>query len=95
MSEAAPSLAPTPRRVPVLTHREVRELFVGIAKLDTKLDNVLGLGSEVDALRDEIEDLATRITKLEGFQGIILWVLNGGWAVVGVAAFILAKIGVL
>lgn len=70
-------------------------ILVAQARVETKVDAFLDQLVEVDVLAKEMTDHGTRLTKLETYQGIFFWVINGGWALLAALAFILAKLGVL
>lgn len=94
MNDSPNSVAPAPR-APIMNHREVREIYVQLATISTKLDAMAALHLEIDKTDGTVSDHETRIVKLEGFQGLILWIVNGGWGVLAIAAYLLAKFGVL
>lgn len=87
--------APKPRRSPSLTVREVRDIYVTLGRIDEKLTRALQLEEEVKNITTTVASLDIRVTKVEAFQGFIVWMTNGGWAIVAGAAYILTKLGVL
>jgi hypothetical protein len=76
-------------------HNKVGDLAVAVGRLDAKLDAVIELRRKVEAVDAVATDHETRLVKLESFQGLILWIINGGWVVLTGTAFILAKLGVI
>lgn len=94
MSDTPTSLAPPPRR-PVLTIRDVRDIYTKLERIDTKLDGLETIRDDLKATTATTDDHEVRLVKLESFQGLILWIVNGGWMVIAAVAFTLAKLGVL
>lgn len=54
---------------------QITELLVGQARMEQKMDNYLAQAAQVD-------DHEGRIIKLESFNGFILWIVGGAFALV-------------
>ena len=63
--------------------------------MDEKLTRALQLEAELKELAATVADHEVRLTKVEAFQGFIVWMTNGGWALVAGAAYVLTKLGVI
>ena len=79
----------------MLTVRDVREIYVKLGVIDQKLNALTAISTRLDSIDEKLADHETRLTKIEAFQGFIVWMTNGGWAVVVGAAYVLTKIGII
>lgn len=67
----------------ILTSEQVAGFRVSIARMEGKLDAALALKAEVEEMRDEMQEMALKVNRLEAHMGVLIWVS-------GVAGMLLA-----
>lgn len=61
---------------PFVPSEIVTQLRVSLARIEGKLDNLIGLSTVVETLREDLVNAETRVTKLESWNKFAVWLFG-------------------